>query len=231
MVTLSPQYSCTGRSSRATVPSSQSGTIADLQRITPSQSLPRQGRAISGSYENSTDDSRLRPSTVASSVGPQASKNWTSCLRAPSSFHLRSRLTIGDQVVDRFLPASLAVEGDREIEAGLMIERIGGHVLFQLGDRADRFRLLGELERGARGRDRGIVAAWLPAPGPASASPARWRRCGHSCGRARPAPGRCRHPARALRRRGRRRRRHRLCRAPRRRPSADPFPRRRCGPW
>ena len=45
-------------------------------------------------YENKIDDSRLRPSTVASSVGPQASNNCTSCLRAPSSFHLRSRLTI-----------------------------------------------------------------------------------------------------------------------------------------
>src|SRR5271168_5354743 len=45
-------------------------------------------------YENRIVDNRFRPSTVASSVGPHASKNCTSCLRAPSSFHLRSRLTI-----------------------------------------------------------------------------------------------------------------------------------------
>jgi hypothetical protein len=45
-------------------------------------------------YENRIEDRRRRPETVASSVGPQASKNCTSCLRAPSSFHLRSRLTI-----------------------------------------------------------------------------------------------------------------------------------------
>src|ERR1700744_5268148 len=45
-------------------------------------------------YANRIDDSRLRPAIVASSVGPQASKNCTSCLRAPSSFHLRSRLTM-----------------------------------------------------------------------------------------------------------------------------------------
>src|SRR5207253_319350 len=45
-------------------------------------------------YENRIVDSFLRPSTVASSAPPHASNNCTSCLRAPSSFHLRSRLTI-----------------------------------------------------------------------------------------------------------------------------------------
>src|SRR5262249_28667826 len=45
-------------------------------------------------HANRSDDSRLRPATVASSVGPQASNSCTSCLRAPSSFHLRSRRTI-----------------------------------------------------------------------------------------------------------------------------------------
>ena len=40
---------------------------------------------------NSSDDSRRRPARVMSSIGPQASKNWTSCLRAASSFQVRSR--------------------------------------------------------------------------------------------------------------------------------------------
>ena len=46
---------------------------------------------------NRIDDSRRRPSRVASSVGPQASNNCTSCLRAASSFHLRSRRTISSR--------------------------------------------------------------------------------------------------------------------------------------
>ena len=48
-------------------------------------------------YANNMDDSRRRPATVASSVGPQASNSCTSCLRAPSSFQLRSRLTISSR--------------------------------------------------------------------------------------------------------------------------------------
>src|SRR5262249_49191633 len=63
-----------------------------------------------------------------------------------------------DQLIDRLLPAVLAVERDREVEAGLMVERAGGDLLLELGDRADRLRLLGELERGARRRHRRIVA-------------------------------------------------------------------------
>ena len=39
-----------------------------------------------------------------------------------------------------------------------MVERIGEHLLLELGDRADRARLLGEFERRARGGDRRLVA-------------------------------------------------------------------------
>ena len=51
---------------------------------------PKLGMQI-WSYENSALESRRRPSSVAGSFGPHASKNCTSCLRAASSFHLRSR--------------------------------------------------------------------------------------------------------------------------------------------
>ncbi len=104
------------------------------------------------------DDSRLRPATVASSVGPQASKNCTSCLRAPSSFHLRSRRTISIKMVDRVLAAALGVERQRKVEARLMVERIGRDLLLELG-RADRaIGLLGKLERRAGGGDRRLIA-------------------------------------------------------------------------
>src|SRR3546814_11823258 len=66
---------------------------SDLQR--ENRQDPRQvvvdrieGRAA---HANSSEDNRRRVSMVNGSVGPQASKKVTSCLRAPSSFHLRSR--------------------------------------------------------------------------------------------------------------------------------------------
>src|SRR5262245_26177733 len=37
-----------------------------------------------------------------------------------------------DQIVDRFRAPPLAVEGNGEIEAGLMVERVGGDLLLQL---------------------------------------------------------------------------------------------------
>lgn len=52
------------------------------------------GRSV---QRNSSEDSLRRPAMVASSIGPQASKNWTSCLRAPSSFQLRSRRKISSR--------------------------------------------------------------------------------------------------------------------------------------
>src|SRR2546425_10095541 len=56
-----------------------------------------------------------------------------------------------EEMVARFGAAPLAVQGDREIEPRLMIERIGGDLLFQFAERTHRFRLLGEFERRAGG--------------------------------------------------------------------------------
>ncbi len=100
--------------------------------------LKNPGRESLTRYENRIVDSRLRPSTVASSVGPQASKNCTSCLRAPSSFHLRSRLTISSSCCVASVRLAAGVERGRQIESGLMIERVCGDFLFQLGHRAER---------------------------------------------------------------------------------------------
>ena len=61
-------------------------------------------------------------------------------------------------MIDRLGALAFGVERGGEIEARLMIERIGGDLFLQLVDRSDRLGLLGELERGARGRDRGVVA-------------------------------------------------------------------------
>ena len=115
----------------------------------------------SASTQTGSTTSLRRPLTVASSVGPHASKNWTSCLRAPSSFHLRSRLTMLEQMIGRLLALACRIERDREIESRLMVERIRGDFLFKLADRADRLRLLGDFERRARRHDRGIVALGL----------------------------------------------------------------------
>jgi hypothetical protein len=51
-----------------------------------------------------------------------------------------------------------ALQRGGKIEAGLMIERVCGDFLFQLGDRPDCLRLLGEIDRGLHGLDRGVVA-------------------------------------------------------------------------
>src|SRR5262252_5623273 len=48
-----------------------------------------------------------------------------------------------EQIVDRLLPAALAVQGDGEIEARLMVERIGRDLLLELRDRSHRLGLLG----------------------------------------------------------------------------------------
>ena len=134
------------------------------------------------------------PSTVASSVGPQASKNCTSCLRAPSSFHLRSRRTISIRLSTASWRRFLAVHRHRQIEPRLMIERIGLDLLLQLVDRADRLGLLGELERGARGGDRRLVALGFRHQGERLLGLRRSRRSPHRRAPARPAPPHWPHP-------------------------------------
>src|ERR1700691_2432135 len=63
----------------------------------------------------------------------------------------------GDQMIERLGAAALAVERERQIEARLMVERIGGDLLLELGERPKGLGLLGKLERRTGGRDRGIV--------------------------------------------------------------------------
>ena len=60
-----------------------------------------------------------------------------------------------------FRALALGVERGGEVEARLMVERIGGNLSLQLIDRSDRFGLLGDVERGARGGDRRFVALGL----------------------------------------------------------------------
>src|ERR1700722_8043870 len=56
-----------------------------------------------------------------------------------------------EQLLRRLGALAASVERRRQIESGLMIERVCGDFLFQLRHRADRLRLLGEIERGLYG--------------------------------------------------------------------------------
>src|SRR3984957_2891986 len=56
-----------------------------------------------------------------------------------------------EQLLRRLGALAAGVERRRQIESGLMIERVCGDFLFQLRHRADRLRLLGEIERGLYG--------------------------------------------------------------------------------
>src|SRR5690606_1382259 len=64
--------------------------VANLHAYLPTTGLPPSLR----SQENSSDDSLRRPDSVASSVMPHASKNFSSCRRAPSSCQARSAFMI-----------------------------------------------------------------------------------------------------------------------------------------
>src|SRR6266436_9166969 len=63
-----------------------------------------------------------------------------------------------EQVIDCLLTASLCIQREREIETGLVVERVRRDFLLEVGDRSDRLRLLAQLERRAGGTDGGIVA-------------------------------------------------------------------------
>src|ERR1700687_2894841 len=62
-----------------------------------------------------------------------------------------------EQMFERVKPAAFAVERERKIEPGLMVELIGGDLLFKLADRSDRLGLFGEVARGARRRRAGAA--------------------------------------------------------------------------
>src|SRR5581483_5840789 len=55
------------------------------------------------------------------------------------------------QMVDGLLALVVGIERQREIEARLVIERIAGDFFLELAQRPERFRLLRELQRCARG--------------------------------------------------------------------------------
>src|SRR5260370_25925076 len=57
-----------------------------------------------------------------------------------------------EQMFERVKPAAFAIERERKIEPRLMVERIGGDLLFKLADRSQRLGLFCEFERGARRR-------------------------------------------------------------------------------
>src|SRR4051794_39285334 len=55
-------------------------------------------------------------------------------------------------------PVALGVERDREVESGLMIERVCGDFLFQLDNGPELLGLLGEIDCGLHGFHSGVVA-------------------------------------------------------------------------
>src|SRR6476659_2454761 len=63
-----------------------------------------------------------------------------------------------EQLVGRFSAVALGVERGRQIESRLMVERVCGDLLFQLGHRTARLGLLGEVDRGLHRPDGGGVA-------------------------------------------------------------------------
>src|SRR5260370_1070361 len=77
-----------------------------------------------------------------------------------------------EQVIDCLLTAPLCIQREREIETGLVVERVRRDFLLEVGDRSDRLRLLAQLQRRAGGTDGGGVVWRLPSAG---APPSRGR--------------------------------------------------------
>src|SRR4051812_22399214 len=61
------------------------------------------------------------------------------------------------EVIDRFRTLPTGIEGDREVEPRLVIERVGFDPLLQIAEIAERSGLLGEVDRGAGAGERRIV--------------------------------------------------------------------------
>src|SRR5262245_57173437 len=61
-------------------------------------------------------------------------------------------------MLDRIFPLAFCIERDGKVEACLMIKRVGKHLLLKIGQRPDRLRLFGDLERRAGGGNRRLIA-------------------------------------------------------------------------
>ena len=81
----------------------------------------RRARASAEPQLNSTEDSIRRPFSVAGCLGPSASKNLTSCLRAWSSSQLAVALDDLDQLLHRRLDLPAQEQHRGELVAGLVI--------------------------------------------------------------------------------------------------------------
>jgi hypothetical protein len=109
--------------------------------------------------ENSSDESLRRAAMVRGSVGPIASNKVTRCLRAPSSFHLRSRLIRFEQLLDGAVAVAFGIERQREIVARLMIVGIGRELRAQRRAVAGLRRLLAQFQFRFDGADRFVGGA------------------------------------------------------------------------
>jgi hypothetical protein len=63
-----------------------------------------------------------------------------------------------EQLVGRLGAIALGVKRGREVESRLMVERVCGDLLLQLGHRTDCLGLLGEVDRGLHRLDGGVIA-------------------------------------------------------------------------
>src|SRR5260370_7340921 len=67
-----------------------------------------------------------------------------------------------EQLVEGLLPTAISVQRYGKVEARLVIARIGGHLLFQLGNGSKMPRLLGAFKGSPTPPHRGIVSFGLP---------------------------------------------------------------------
>jgi len=66
-----------------------------------------------------------------------------------------------EQLVKGLLPTAISVQRYGEVESRLMIARVGGNLLFQLGYGSKMSRLFGDFKGGASRRNCGIVSFGL----------------------------------------------------------------------
>src|ERR1700742_773221 len=63
-----------------------------------------------------------------------------------------------EQLAGGLAALAAGIQRGRQVESGLMVDRICGDFLFQLGDRAERLGLLVKIDRSLHRLDRGVVA-------------------------------------------------------------------------